>query len=913
MAALAPVPAVTAQVPTNGLIAHYPLDGDTKDKSGAANDGTGTAVTPTADRYGVANGAYLFNGVNSVITVPHSAAQNAMPLTVACWFKIAGTWQGEGALVGKYSAASWSGWQLGINPSTHLVPWYLVSQTNTVIGDYGGPPFLGGGNLDNAWHHAIFTVDAAMGGRLYLDGALVSQRDWVGPAGAAATASVLRVGQYVGSFNGAIDEVRIYNRALSATEVVQFYLAQTPAATPVMTAQPRTVWINSGDPAKFSVMATGATSYQWYRYLDGIGQTAIAGATAAELTLPAAQFNATSGGYYVVLAQNAAGLTWSDYAYTLFITRQPANATVTVGGTQRFAFEVTEPQHAPGQAFQWRRNGVVIAGATGTSYTTPAATLADHGAVFDVEFSRVQAGLVSTGLSAKAVMSIAQSPATPVITAQPRTVWINSGDPAKFSVMATGATSYQWYRYLDGIGQTAIAGATAAELTLPAAQFNATSGGYYVVLAQNAAGLTWSDYAYTLFITRQPANATVTVGGTQRFAFEVTEPQHAPGQAFQWRRNGVVIAGATGTSYTTPAATLADHGAVFDVEFSRVQAGLVSTGLSAKAVLTVNPPVVATLPVVVTQPQSLTVAPGERVSLFVNANGATSYQWSRNGAAIGGATTATLVIASAATADAGSYVVAVTNGVGTVSSNAAVLTVSTLPLVGPASATHSSPGYVAGGTATITVTMTYAGSLSALGYRAVIPSGWSYAGGSGEPGVKPASGNTGALEWAWASVGASPLTFTFTVNVPSGASGTQLVTGTAHVRFTGGAGATDVGATPGPLSLAALAGSAFHSADVNRNRAISLTELTRVIELFNYRVGTVRTGQYREQGGTEDGYSAGAGAVATFHSADTNREGAIGLTELTRVMELFNFRIGTVRTGQYRVEPGGEDGFAPGP
>ena len=732
MAALAPVPAVTAQVPTNGLIAHYPLDGDTKDKSGAANDGTGTAVTPTADRYGVANGAYLFNGVNSVITVPHSAAQNAMPLTVACWFKIAGTWQGEGALVGKYSAASWSGWQLGINPSTHLVPWYLVSQTNTVIGDYGGPPFLGGGNLDNAWHHAIFTVDAAMGGRLYLDGALVSQRDWVGPAGAAATASVLRVGQYVGSFNGAIDEVRIYNRALSATEVVQFYLAQSPAATPVMTAQPRTVWINSGDPAKFSVMATGATSYQWYRYLDGTGQTAIAGATAAELILPAAQFNATSGGYYVVLAQNAAGLTWSDYAYTLFITRQPANATVTVGGTQRFAFEVTEPQHAPGQAFQWRRNGVVIAGATGTSYTTPAATLADHGAVFDVEFSRVQAGLVSTGLS-------------------------------------------------------------------------------------------------------------------------------------------------------------------------------------AKAVLTVNPPVVATLPVVVTQPQSLTVAPGERVSLFVNANGATSYQWSRNGAAIGGATTATLVIASAATADAGSYVVAVTNGVGTVSSNAAVLTVSTLPLVGPASATHSSPGYVAGGTATITVTMTYAGSLSALGYRAVIPSGWSYAGGSGEPGVKPASGNTGALEWAWASVGASPLTFTFTVNVPSGASGTQLVTGTAHVRFTGGAGATDVGATPGPLSLAALAGSAFHSADVNRNRAISLTELTRVIELFNYRVGTVRTGQYREQGGTEDGYSAGAGAVATFHSADTNREGAIGLTELTRVMELFNFRIGTVRTGQYRVEPGGEDGFAPGP
>jgi hypothetical protein len=45
--------------------------------------------------------------------------------------------------------------------------------------------------------------------------------------------------------------------------------------------------------------------------------------------------------------------------------------------------------------------------------------------------------------------------------------------------------------------------------------------------------------------------------------------------------------------------------------------------------------------------------------------------------------------------------------------------------------------------------------------------------------------------------------------------------------------------------------------DVNRDGKISLTELTRVIELYNYRSGTTRTGQYKPQSGTEDGFAAG--------------------------------------------------------
>jgi hypothetical protein len=54
---------------------------------------------------------------------------------------------------------------------------------------------------------------------------------------------------------------------------------------------------------------------------------------------------------------------------------------------------------------------------------------------------------------------------------------------------------------------------------------------------------------------------------------------------------------------------------------------------------------------------------------------------------------------------------------------------------------------------------------------------------------------------------------------------------------------------------------------------------------------------------------------ASLHSADSNRDGKISLTELTRVIELYNYRSGTTRTGEYKPAPaaGTEDGFAPGP
>jgi hypothetical protein len=113
-----------------------------------------------------------------------------------------------------------------------------------------------------------------------------------------------------------------------------------------------------------------------------------------------------------------------------------------------------------------------------------------------------------------------------------------------------------------------------------------------------------------------------------------------------------------------------------------------------------------------------------------------------------------------------------------------------------------------------------------------------------------------------------------------------------------------------------------HSVDASpADGTLNLAELTRVIELYNTSTGTVRTGRYIVSAGTPDGYaldpSVTAGPIPTTpHTADLNRNGRLSLPELTRVIELFNTRSGSTRTGAYHAATSPtatEDGFAPGP
>src|SRR5437016_11102950 len=239
------------------------------------------------------------------------------------------------------------------------------------------------------------------------------------------------------------------------------------------------------------------------------------------------------------------------------ITAQPAGQTVTVGQTATFTVAATGT--AP-LSYQWRKNGVAIAGMTSSSYTIPAATTADNGAQFTVVLSN-SGGSVTSSV---AMLTVSAASVAPSITTQPASQTVTAGQTAMFSVTATGTAplTYQWKK-----NSVAIAGATSSSYTTPAttssdngAQFSVAVSNTTGSVTSNAATLTVNAAAVAPSIMTQPTSQTVTAGQTA--SFTVIANGTAP-LTYQWKKNNVAISGATSSSYTTPATTSSDNGAQF--------------------------------------------------------------------------------------------------------------------------------------------------------------------------------------------------------------------------------------------------------------------------------------------------------------------------------------------------------------
>jgi len=282
-----------------------------------------------------------------------------------------------------------------------------------------------------------------------------------------------------------------------------------------------------------------------------------------------------------------------------------------------------------------------------------------------------------TVTSSAATLTVNPAPVVPTITTQPGSQTVTAGQTATFAVVAAGTAplSYQWRK-----NGAAISGATSSNYTTPSTT-TSDSGSTFSVVVTNTAGTVTSSAATLTVnpapvvptITTQPGSQTVTAGQTATFA--VVAAGTAP-LSYQWQKNGVNIAGATLSSYTTPATASSDSGSTFSV----VVTNTVGTVTSSAATLTVNPaPVV---PTITTQPASQTVTAGQTATFTVVTSGTAplSYQWRKNGAAISGATSSNYTTQATTTSDSGStFAVVVTNTVGTVTSSAATLTVNPAP------------------------------------------------------------------------------------------------------------------------------------------------------------------------------------------------------------------------------------------
>jgi Immunoglobulin domain len=144
----------------------------------------------------------------------------------------------------------------------------------------------------------------------------------------------------------------------------------------------------------------------------------------------------------------------------------------------------------------------------------------------------------------------------------------------------------------------------------------------------------------------------------------------SPAPTFQWQKNGVNIAGATGASYTISNVKSSDA-ATYTVVATTAAGPVISAG----AVLTVKSATSA--PVFTVQPRSRSTPDGSSVTFTAAASGSPkpAYQWKKNGVGISEANSASYTISRVSANDAGTYTVVAANAAGSATSAGAVLKV----------------------------------------------------------------------------------------------------------------------------------------------------------------------------------------------------------------------------------------------
>jgi sugar lactone lactonase YvrE len=259
------------------------------------------------------------------------------------------------------------------------------------------------------------------------------------------------------------------------------------------------------------------------------------------------------------------------------IAAHPLDQEVSVGQAVSFSVVATGGT----LQYQWLRNNTAIDGATGATYAIASAQTSDT-AAYSVRVSN-SSGAKDSNQATLAVLPVLTSGIS--ITARPVSLNVNPGQPAAFSVTATGTgLAYQWFKN----GAT-ISGATAASYTIAAAQ-SGDAAAYTVRLTQAGnvatvgARLSVGGVAGpNITVTTQPQGATRDVG--QAVTFTVAATTTAGTLTYQWLKDENSIPGATAASYSIPSVQVASAG-----NYSvRLGNGSINV-LSATATLVVNNP-----------------------------------------------------------------------------------------------------------------------------------------------------------------------------------------------------------------------------------------------------------------------------------------------------------------------------------
>jgi hypothetical protein len=216
-----------------GLVAYWQFsNGSTADLSGNHNDGEAIGAVPATDRLWVPNDAYRFDGADDYIMVANSPSLQigTGDYTIAAWIKTGVSSYGR-----IFSKGSWgctTGYMMRLDGDKVLLE---NASNGSCLVRFPGSTTV----TDGSWHFVAGVVDRRAGGAIYVDGVLDAKQmidtsaydlsnDRTPTIGAIDMVVDRPVGYPDEFFNGKIDEVRVYNRALSPGEIRALFDASKP-------------------------------------------------------------------------------------------------------------------------------------------------------------------------------------------------------------------------------------------------------------------------------------------------------------------------------------------------------------------------------------------------------------------------------------------------------------------------------------------------------------------------------------------------------------------------------------------------------------------------------------------------------------------------------------------------------------
>ena len=205
-------------VPTNGLIGSWPFNGNANDESGNGNNGTVNGATLTADRNGLANNAYNFNGLQNILVQHNNSFNMGYNFSISVWFTV-NDFNKVRTLINKNSIGEGKldYFNIGILPSTGTL--YTQFGNGNLIDNIISPNIP---NL-NVWYNAIFTVDDSV--KLFVNGQLI-EKHWRTITPLENTEKI-SFGYWQNQshtyHNGKLDDIGIWNRALTQQEITSLY------------------------------------------------------------------------------------------------------------------------------------------------------------------------------------------------------------------------------------------------------------------------------------------------------------------------------------------------------------------------------------------------------------------------------------------------------------------------------------------------------------------------------------------------------------------------------------------------------------------------------------------------------------------------------------------------------------------